>query len=308
MPALFEELQVLSAEAGASIFQIPPYFAYIAKAFATLEGIGLSADPNYSILNETLPYISRRILTDPSPRTAGALESFLFGDAKTDVSSRVLDAGRVATLVDGAKRYASTTTPTDGTTAATTPTAAALPAGSQPLATTSAAPAAAAAGLGVDLEAAVDTVLDLLLAREATPVQTIALEQIARITGAAGRERWAELRKQSGSPSVLLQGRSRLGALADPLGIFRGSPLIETDATDREALKAASKLTELATELSSSGADAPLLSQAEQQQFNRILLRKLWEKRAELQLVSRRLAATLLDQTVQRVLTPRNSV
>ena len=89
---------------------------------------------------------------------------------------------------------------------------------------------------------------------------------------------------------------------------FRGSPLIETDATDREALKAASKLTELATELSSSGADAPLLSQAEQQQFNRILLRKLWEKRAELQLVSRRLAATLLDQTVQRVLTPRNSV
>ena len=107
---------------------------------------------------------------------------------------------------------------------------------------------------------------------------------------------------------MLLQGRSRLGALADPLGIFRGSPLIETDATDREALKAASKLTELATELSSSGADAPLLSQAEQQQFNRILLRKLWEKRAELQLVSRRLAATLLDQTVQRVLTPRNSV
>ena len=79
MDALFDELRALSADAGASIFQIPPYFAYIAKAFATLEGIGLSADPNYSILNETLPYISRRILTDPSPRTAGALETFVFG-------------------------------------------------------------------------------------------------------------------------------------------------------------------------------------------------------------------------------------
>ena len=37
------------------------------------QGLGLSADPNYSILNETLPYISRRILTDPDPRMGGAL-------------------------------------------------------------------------------------------------------------------------------------------------------------------------------------------------------------------------------------------
>merc|ERR1719163_2547769 len=106
VPALFDELRALSAEAGSSIFQIPPYFAYIAKAFATLEGIGLSADPNYSILNETLPYIARRIITDPSPRTAGALETFVFGEDKDDVAARVIDADRVATLVDGARRYA----------------------------------------------------------------------------------------------------------------------------------------------------------------------------------------------------------
>ena len=72
---------------------------YIAKAFATLEGIGLSADPQYSILNETLPYISERILTDPSPRTAGALETFVFGEAKEDRSARVLDADRVSSLL-----------------------------------------------------------------------------------------------------------------------------------------------------------------------------------------------------------------
>ena len=51
MPGLIDELRQLSADAGSAIFQIPPYFAYIAKAFATLEGIGLSVDPQYSILN-----------------------------------------------------------------------------------------------------------------------------------------------------------------------------------------------------------------------------------------------------------------
>lgn len=58
VPALFDDLRALSAEAGASIFQIPPYFAYIAKAFATLEGIGLSAvrarhDPTQTASNSS---------------------------------------------------------------------------------------------------------------------------------------------------------------------------------------------------------------------------------------------------------------
>ena len=106
VPGLFDELRALSADAGAAIFQIPPYFAYIAKAFATLEGIGLSVDPQYSILNDTLPYISRRIVNDPSPRTAGALSTFVFGEAKDEVQGRVIDAGRVGTLLDGVRRYA----------------------------------------------------------------------------------------------------------------------------------------------------------------------------------------------------------
>ena len=76
------DLQDLTAEKG-NLFQIPPvsdrssrylsfticaqpnspilsfrfvqhmkYFAYIAKSFSVLEGIGLSNDPNYSIINE----------------------------------------------------------------------------------------------------------------------------------------------------------------------------------------------------------------------------------------------------------------
>ena len=87
MPQLLDEVNALAAENGASIFQVPPYFAYIAKAFSVLEGIGLGIDPNYSIVKETLPYISTRIITDPSPRTGGALATFVYGEAKDDVVS-----------------------------------------------------------------------------------------------------------------------------------------------------------------------------------------------------------------------------
>ena len=160
-------------------------------------------------------------------------------------------------------------------------------------------------GSGLDLEAAVDTVVELLLAREASPVQTIAIEQLAKLTGALGRERWAALRKQSGSPTLAARERSRLGALVDPLGLFRGSPLVENDERDREALSAATKLAELASELlGNAGADdgaPPLLSQEELRRFNTLLLRKTWERRDDLQVVTRRFAAKLLDDTAQRL-------
>ena len=120
MPQLLDKVNALAAENGGSIFQVPPYFAYIAKAFSVLEGIGLGIDPNdsnpnpypdpnpkpkpnpdpdpdpdpnpgidpnYSIVKETLPYISTRIITDPSPRTGGALATFVYGEAKDDAVS-----------------------------------------------------------------------------------------------------------------------------------------------------------------------------------------------------------------------------
>ena len=67
VPSLFARVRELAADTPGGIFQVPPYFAYIAKSFSVLEGIGLSVDPNYSIVDETLPYISQRILTDGSP-------------------------------------------------------------------------------------------------------------------------------------------------------------------------------------------------------------------------------------------------
>jgi len=88
-----------------NIFQVPPYFAYIAKAFGVLEGIGLSSDPNYAIVGECLPYISQRLLSDTNPRTGDALKSFIFGVDK-DRFDRVIDSDRVELLVKGYSNYA----------------------------------------------------------------------------------------------------------------------------------------------------------------------------------------------------------
>ena len=93
---------------------MPPYFAYVLRAFSVLEGIALINDPDYSILNECLPYISQRVLTDESPRAAAALRSFVYGaggrapalaeggDAKARTAvGAVVDAERLTKLAKG---------------------------------------------------------------------------------------------------------------------------------------------------------------------------------------------------------------
>ena len=60
-------------------FQIPSYFALILRAFSVIEGIALRVDPSYSIVSECFPYLSRRLLTDNSPRVRAALQQMLYG-------------------------------------------------------------------------------------------------------------------------------------------------------------------------------------------------------------------------------------
>jgi hypothetical protein len=59
------------------LFALPPYVLYVARAFSTLEGIGLSIDDNYAIVQECYPYLSRRLFTDRSPRAKKALRAML---------------------------------------------------------------------------------------------------------------------------------------------------------------------------------------------------------------------------------------
>ena len=46
------------------LFKLPPYVLYVSRAFSTLEGIGLSIDEDYAILQECYPYLARRLFTD----------------------------------------------------------------------------------------------------------------------------------------------------------------------------------------------------------------------------------------------------
>lgn len=258
VPGLIDELRGLSADAGAAIFQIPPYFAYIAKAFATLEGIGLGVDPDYSILNDTLPYISERMLSDPSPRAAGALSTFVFGAAKDDARARVLDADRVGSLLDGARRYASTDV--------------------------------AVGGGGA--ERAADAILDLL--KDDTPASRLVVEQVALALGARTRRLWADARRRSGGAGG---DRSVLGSLVDPLGLFRGSKLVTEDDRDAAALDAAAKLAALASELLGDGGGDP----ADQRALASALASRLWARREDLSVVTRRVAAESARQTADRL-------
>jgi hypothetical protein len=59
------------------LFALPPYVLYVARAFSTLEGIGLSIDENYAIVQECYPYLARRLFTDRSPRAKAALRAML---------------------------------------------------------------------------------------------------------------------------------------------------------------------------------------------------------------------------------------
>lgn len=58
---------------------IPSYFSLILRAFSTIEGIALKVDPTYSIINECMPYLSRRLLSDNNPRMRAALRQLLYG-------------------------------------------------------------------------------------------------------------------------------------------------------------------------------------------------------------------------------------
>ena len=64
-----EELQCQNRDA----FTIPPWFLYTSRAFLTLEGASLQADPNYSIIKSCFPYVAKRLLGDDSPMAQEAL-------------------------------------------------------------------------------------------------------------------------------------------------------------------------------------------------------------------------------------------
>lgn len=266
-------LQDLTEKKG-NLFQIPPYFAYIAKSFSVLEGIGLSNDPKYSIINECLPYVSKRLLTDKSERTGGALSTFIFGPKKND-ANRIIDYDRVEQLISGFGDY-----------------------------TTS----ASGASLGLEksrvelINDLADQVLDLLATEEETPLQTIFIEQIAKIMSSSSRSLWSELRERSGK---LPTGRTVLGTLVDPLGLFRTSPVVRMNSLDEETIESTRNLINLLGEQAGNNGnaafDASNFTGAEIQQLTSTLVQKIWSRRSGILKTGNRLATKLLQLTADKL-------
>jgi predicted unusual protein kinase regulating ubiquinone biosynthesis (AarF/ABC1/UbiB family) len=63
-------------------FRVPPYYALIIRSLVTLEGIAIYIDPNFKVLSEAYPYVSKRLLTDPSEELRASLQDLLFKDGK----------------------------------------------------------------------------------------------------------------------------------------------------------------------------------------------------------------------------------
>lgn len=270
---VINNLQDLTAEKG-NLFQIPPYFAYIAKSFSVLEGIGLSNDPKYSIINECLPYVSNRLLTDKASM-GPALSTFIFGPNKNNIETRIVEYDRVEQLVTG---FGSFTTSASGALI-----------GKDNLSRTQ------------KLEEAADKVLDIIITEEETPLQEILLEQLAKIVSAGSRSLWTQARERSGT---LPSGRTLLGSIVDPFGLFESSPLVNSNELDEKTVETTRKLVALLNkQLSASdeGLDLSNLKRDEILELATILGRKVWDRRVGLFRTGNRFATKLLEVTAQRL-------
>lgn len=89
------------------IFKLPTYLLYVFRAFSVLEGIGLSIDDNYSILQECYPYLAKRLMTDNSPRSREALRNMLVS------SDGLLATNKLIEFSDGFANYTASTVDSD---------------------------------------------------------------------------------------------------------------------------------------------------------------------------------------------------
>lgn len=63
-------------------FRVPAKFALIIRSLVTQEGLALTLDPHFKIVEIAYPYVARRLLTGESPRLRRRLIEVLFKDGK----------------------------------------------------------------------------------------------------------------------------------------------------------------------------------------------------------------------------------
>jgi len=260
--ALFNQIQDLSRKYG-NLFRVPPYFFYIARAFAVLEGIGLSNDEGYSVVGECLPYVAQRLISDEDPRISNALASFIYGSQKG--LDRQPSPERLKYLATGFSSYMAATR-NDNTSAAKEASKladqlASLVLGRVPN------------GSETNGEASNGR-------RVAPALQDLLLDEIAKVVGANAR-RFASSWKLPGSGSL---------------------GLMTPDTSDEQVLANAQEIVSMAEpqvqEIIQRFRDLPF---TEQRSIAAEVLSKLWDYRGQAFGASGRLAARLLLQGISRV-------
>lgn len=78
-------------------FSIPAYFALLARAVVTLEGLALTADPSYGLVVEAYPFVARKLLSSSTPQMQQALQQVLYSSDTT-----TLTPSRLASLLNSA--------------------------------------------------------------------------------------------------------------------------------------------------------------------------------------------------------------
>jgi len=224
-----------------------------------------------------------------------ALNTFIFGPDKHNIDTRLVDAKRIEQLVTGFGDFTS---------------ASASGVLSTPTTETSTATASGNATASVEqLEQVADQILDVVLTEEETPLQKILIEQICKILAANTRSLWTEARVRSG---VLPTGRTVLGSLVDPIGLFQTSLLVNTNDQDEKAVKTTQDLAEMfrkiqaknsegGSDAMTSGVDLQSLNNEQALAFSRILTTKLWIRRTAFVKSSNRFVNQMLQLTATRL-------
>jgi len=81
-------------------FSIPPYFAILGRAIITLEGVALTGNPEYGIIKESFPFISRKLLSEDRPEIQRALQEVLYSGSNSE--SQGLKLSRLLSLLNNA--------------------------------------------------------------------------------------------------------------------------------------------------------------------------------------------------------------
>ena len=257
----------------------------------------MSSNPDYAIVGECLPYISQRLLSDSSDRTGAALGTFIFGPER-DNPNRVIDPDRFELLIDGVSSYSKAASGEDLSAIKSIndeSSAQKVDMSSNKVTSSSSLKT---------IESIADTLIELLFTAEdkLTPLQLIVVDELAKLIGAISRTAWFQLRKFSGE---LSSGRTILGSIIDPLGLFSTSSLVQVDNFDIKVIESASKL--LALFQKSQGGENKNeikfdnLDPSEVQSLLVRLSQKLWGKRSGAILFGTGFASRLVERAINRI-------